>query len=88
MSSAKFSYAGLFSSRSQDLPTRKVIHPKYDFVVAYPDPETVPLEGLMDGLKAGLAVMGRTSPTTPTRSACRSCANSWSRSSSAIAASR
>lgn len=58
MPSAKFSYAGLFSSRSQDLPARKVVHPKYDFVVAYPDPETVPLEGLMDGLKTGLARVG------------------------------
>ncbi|MBI4219161.1 MAG: PLP-dependent aminotransferase family protein [Chloroflexi bacterium] len=54
MPSSKFSYEGLFSSRSQDAPVRKVVHPKYDFVVAYPDPETVPLQGLTEGLKRGL----------------------------------
>jgi 2-aminoadipate transaminase len=59
MPSAKFSYEGLFSSRSQDAPVRKVVHPKYDFVVAYPDPETVPLDGLAEGLKEGLERDGK-----------------------------
>ena len=32
---------------------------KYDFAVAYPDPETLPLEGLVDSLKTALDREGR-----------------------------
>ncbi len=47
----QFSYEGKFSSGSQDTPIRVVNHAKYDFAVAYPAPETQPLDGLVDALK-------------------------------------
>ncbi len=48
----KFTYDSLFSERSEDTPVRKVAHAKYDFAVAYPAPETLPMYGLIDALKA------------------------------------
>ena len=60
MASSLFSYDDLFSERSREVPrTAGVRHAKYDFAVAYPAPETVPLQGLMNGLKTGLDREGR-----------------------------
>ncbi|MSQ08017.1 MAG: PLP-dependent aminotransferase family protein [Dehalococcoidia bacterium] len=49
-----FSYEGVFSKGSQDTPIRVVQHAKYDFAVAYPAPETLPLDGLTEALKIAL----------------------------------
>ena len=51
-STQKFSYDRLFSERSEPAPVRKVAHAKYDFAVAYPAPETLPMYGLIEALKA------------------------------------
>ena len=55
-----FSYEGLFASNVPDFelppPARRA---KYDFAVAYPDPSSLPLEGLITALKDGLREEGR-----------------------------
>ena len=43
----KFSYDGFFTEQSEDLPMSVVEHAKYDFAVAYPAPETLPMDGLV-----------------------------------------
>ncbi len=48
----KFNFDNLFSERAEATPIRKVAHAKYDFAVAYPAPETLPMYGLIDALKA------------------------------------
>lgn len=55
-----FSYESLFAygaaaPQALSRPHRAT----YDFAVAYPDPESLPLDGLMDGLKEALAAEGR-----------------------------
>lgn len=55
-----FSYEALFSKAAaapQALGPR--IRGKYDFAVAYPDPDSLPLEGLVAGLQEALAEEGR-----------------------------
>lgn len=55
MAPSTFSYDSLFSERSDDSPLPGAVsHAKYDFAVAYPDPATIPLEGLVEGLQRGL----------------------------------
>lgn len=60
--SKQFSYEGLFAKNA---PMARAggggaaKRGKYDFAVAYPDPDSIPFEGLMDGLKQGLAEEGR-----------------------------
>lgn len=49
-----FSYAGRFSKDSVDTEVIHPTHAKYDFAVAYPPPETAPLNELVEGLIAGL----------------------------------
>jgi 2-aminoadipate transaminase len=44
----------MFSKGSQDTPIRVVNHARYDFAVAYPAPETLPLDGLTEALKIAL----------------------------------
>ncbi len=46
-----FNYDSLFSSSSQDVDLRKVTHAEYDFAVAYPAPETLPVDGLTQALQ-------------------------------------
>ncbi len=53
-----FNYEGLFSKNSQDTPIRVVSHAKYDFAVAYPAPETLPLDGLTEALRIQLDTKG------------------------------
>ena len=54
----KFSYAGLFAAGSQSTPPGTARHAKYDFAVAYPAPETLPLDDLVDSLRDALAREG------------------------------
>lgn len=55
----KFSFVELFSDNAA--PARvitKTKQGKYDFAVAYPDPGSMPLDGLLEGLREGLAEDG------------------------------
>ncbi len=55
-----FNFTSLLSSRAADAkPLGMNKRGKYDFAVAYPDPETLPLDGLVEGLRKGLAEDGR-----------------------------
>ena len=47
----RFSYHTLFSENSSDTPLNFVKHAKYDFAVAYPAPETLPMDGLVQSLQ-------------------------------------
>ena len=59
LSSQRFSYEGLFAKNSQATTTSPAGRVKYDFAVAYPDPDTLPLDGLVDALKTALDREGR-----------------------------
>ena len=54
----KFSYEGLFSERSQDTPINVVKHAEFDFAVAYPAPETSPMDGLVQALQMTMDARG------------------------------
>ena len=47
----KFSFENLWSEKSTDTPRKLVNHAEYDFAVAYPPPEAILMDGLIDGLK-------------------------------------
>ena len=47
----KFSFENLWSEKSTDATRKLVNHAEYDFAVAYPPPEAIPMDGLIDGLK-------------------------------------
>ena len=49
-----FSYDTLFSKDSADTPLNPVAHAKYDFAVAYPAPETLPMDGLIQALQTAV----------------------------------
>jgi len=49
-----FSYDSLFSENSTDTPLNFVKHAKYDFAVAYPAPETLPMDGLIQALQTAV----------------------------------
>ena len=55
----QFSYEGLFSAHAPVTTRGGNRHAKYDFAVAYPAPETLPLDGLMESLKVALDREGR-----------------------------
>ena len=57
--SNSFSYDGMYSRNSVSVPRSENRYAKYDFAVAYPDPESLPLEGLADSLKTALEREGR-----------------------------
>ena len=57
--SRDFSYETLFAKNAPVGARSTFRHPKYDFAVAYPDPDTLPLEGLSDALKTALEREGR-----------------------------
>ena len=57
-STTQFSYEGLFSERSQDTPINVVAHAEYDFAVAYPAPETSPMDGLVQALQTTMDARG------------------------------
>jgi 2-aminoadipate transaminase len=54
MSQPRFSFDGLFSQKSKNSTPTVHAHAKYDFAVAYPDPESLPLSQLVDSLKSAL----------------------------------
>ena len=54
-----FNYDELFSEVSADVPLRTVTHAEYDFAVAYPAPETLPVDGLTTSLQVMLDTQGR-----------------------------
>jgi len=49
-----FSYDILYSEKSVDTPLNPGLHAKYDFAVAYPAPETLPLDGLIQSLQSAV----------------------------------
>ena len=49
-----FNYDDLYSEKSSDTPIRTVTHAEYDFAVAYPAPETLPVDGLTTSLQVML----------------------------------
>ena len=55
----RFNYEGLFAKNSQVTATGPVHRAKYDFAVAFPDPDTLPLDGLVEALKTALGREGR-----------------------------
>lgn len=57
--SSSFSYDSLYSRNSIAIPRGENRHAKYDFAVAYPDPETLPLAGLAESLKTALEREGK-----------------------------
>jgi 2-aminoadipate transaminase len=55
-----FSYENLFARNAPARPRGGATpHPKYDFAVAYPDPDSLPLDGLVEALKTALDREGR-----------------------------
>ena len=44
----KFSFENLWSEKSSDVPRKIVNHAEYYFAVAYPPPEALPMDGLID----------------------------------------
>ena len=54
-----FNYDALYSEASVPVVRGENRHAKYDFAVAYPDPDTLPLEGLADALRVALEREGK-----------------------------
>ena len=54
----KFSYDGLFAAGVPEVAPGKTRHAKYDFAVAYPNPDTLPLDGLADAVRSVLVAGG------------------------------
>ena len=57
--SNSFNYDSLYSQLSVPVVRGENRHAKYDFAVAYPDPDTLPLEGLADSLRVALEREGK-----------------------------
>ena len=57
--SSPFSYDRLYSQMSIPVARGENRHAKYDFAVAYPDPDTLPLEGLADAVRVALEREGK-----------------------------
>ena len=55
----QFNYESFFSANSQESTPGTVRHSKYDFAVAYPDPDNLPLEELIESGRAGFEREGR-----------------------------
>ena len=55
----QFNYDNLFSANSRETPPGSVRHSKYDFAVAYPDPDNLPLEDLIESVRSGFEREGR-----------------------------
>ena len=59
MPANSFNYDSLYSQNSVAIPRGENRHARYDFAVAYPDPDTLPLTGLADSLRVALEREGR-----------------------------
>ena len=57
--SNSFNYDSLYSQLSVPVVRGENRHAKYDFAVAYPDPDTLPLAGLADSLRVALEREGK-----------------------------
>jgi 2-aminoadipate transaminase len=57
--SQPFSYEGLFARNAPRTARGANRNAKYDFAVAYPDPESLPLDGLLEALKVALEREGK-----------------------------
>ena len=55
----QFNYDSLFAERAPITTRGANRHARYDFAVAYPDPDTLPLTGLADALRVALEREGR-----------------------------
>ncbi len=55
----KFNYDGLFAAGVPEVTPGKTRHARYDFAVAYPNPDTLPLDGLADAVRSVLSREGR-----------------------------
>jgi 2-aminoadipate transaminase len=55
----QFNYDSFFSVNSRNSPPGTVRHSKYDFAVAYPDPENLPLDDLIESVRAGFEREGK-----------------------------
>ena len=55
----QFNYESFFSANAQESTPGTVRHSKYDFAVAYPDPDNLPLEELIESVRAGFEREGR-----------------------------
>ncbi len=55
----EFNYDSLFAERAPITTRGANRHARYDFAVAYPDPDTLPLTGLADALRVALEREGR-----------------------------
>ncbi len=56
---SEFSYEGLFAERAPITTRGANRHARYDFAVAYPDPDTLPLTGLVEALSVAMEREGR-----------------------------
>ena len=56
---SEFNYHGLFAERAPITTRGANRHARYDFAVAYPDPDTLPLTGLVEALSTALEREGR-----------------------------
>ena len=56
---SEFNYEGLFAERAPITTRGANRHARYDFAVAYPDPDTLPLTGLAEALSTALEREGR-----------------------------
>ena len=56
---SEFNYEGLFAERAPITTRGANRHARYDFAVAYPDPDTLPLTGLVEALSTALEREGR-----------------------------
>lgn len=59
MADSKFSFEGLFAKNAPEAREAPVVkRGKYDFAVAYPDPASLPIDGLLEGLKEAMEEEG------------------------------
>ena len=56
---SQFNYDSLFAANAPITTRGANRNAKYDFAVAYPDPDTLPLEGLVESLRVALEREGR-----------------------------
>ena len=56
---SNFDYTNLFSKTSKNKAPNRHAHARYDFAVAYPDPESLPLDELVQSLQTALDREGK-----------------------------